>query len=213
MPNKPKTRTTATATTKCRLSAKGEWQQKQCKRNGNVDDDDVASVTNRYRWCVGPGRQKGGCGGWLQMGTWQTNSKLLSAYFIVYAYALPTVFFSLFISVFPIDFQLVSLYFFSPLVLATLGFRWAGVGSDSLPGLLPATTTNRICVSNWQDKHFIGSTAGRKNKCPTGCGYLLLLVLLLLLLAVWNLSSVGKGESAKKETRKKKKQDEATEKQ
>lgn len=58
------------------------------------------------------------------MGTWQTNSKLLSAYFIVYAYALPTVFFlSLFISVFPIDFQLVSLYFFSPLVLATLGFR------------------------------------------------------------------------------------------
>lgn len=119
MPNKPKTRTATTATTKCRLSAKGEWQQKQCKRNGNVDDDDVASVTNRYRWCVGPGWQKGGCGGWLQMGTWQTNSKLLSAYFIVYAYALPTAFF-LFSFLF---FLLIFSSFPSPLVLATLGFR------------------------------------------------------------------------------------------
>jgi len=103
MPNKPKTtkqennnkkiHNSGNVATKCWLRAKANASKNNANSN---DDDDVASVTNSYRWQGNKkGQDKGdkgdgkaravGQGMWQGVG--QTNSKLLSAYFIVYANA------------------------------------------------------------------------------------------------------------------------------
>lgn len=138
-------------------------------------------VCRTGQWRRQPKGGGGGRGSGQGPGTWQTNSKLLSAYFIVYAYALPTVF--------AIDFQLPLSRFpssiYSTFFFTTLHCHCAGVKprrereSVSLPGLLPATTTNRICVSNWQDKRF-----GRAGRTSVQVAVVIVIVVVVVVCSV-----------------------------